>query len=136
MVKEKNPNFRGVWAKYNNYEIVKIDNEFYIKPVEKSDWQLYDVFDVDKNLLVDLLLIGKSAKDYEKVNINDTSCDLQSTEQKYQDMVLDFVKKYGLLGELMYLPLNNNILDERKVYKQGTNNVEVERIRTISTTIF
>lgn len=136
MSKEKNPNFKGIWAKYNDYETIKIDNEFYIKPVEKSDWELYDVFDVDKNLLVDLLLMGKSAKDYEKININDTNCDLQSTEKKYQDMVLKFVKKYGLLGELMYIPINNNILHERKVYKQGTNNIETERIRKLFATIF
>lgn len=136
MIKEKNPNFKGYWAKYNDYEIIKIDSEFYIKPVGKSDYEIYDVYDVDKDLLVDFLLIGKMAKDYEKVNINDTTCDLQSTEKEYQDIVLQFVKKYGLLGELTYIPMNNNLIYEKKIYKHGNNNIEVIRIRRIFKTIF
>ena len=36
MIKEKNPNFKGLWAKYSKYEIIENNNEFYIKPTKKS----------------------------------------------------------------------------------------------------
>ena len=127
MIKEKNPNFKGYWAKYNDYEIIKIDNEFYIKPKAKADYELYDVFDVDKDLLVDFLTLGKIVKDYEKINMNDTSCDILSTEKKYQEMTLEFVKKYGLLGELTYIPINDSIVYDRKVYKYENNNIVTVR---------
>ena len=37
MIKEKNPNFKGLWAKYTNYEILKINDEFYIRPKKDAD---------------------------------------------------------------------------------------------------
>lgn len=35
MIKEKNPNYKGLWAKYKKYEILKINNEYYIRPDKK-----------------------------------------------------------------------------------------------------
>ena len=89
MIKEKNPNYKGLWAKYNKYEILKINNEYYIRPDKKASYEIYDVFDKEKELLVDFLLIGREAMNY--ADINDANCDLMSTETKYQDMILDFV---------------------------------------------
>ena len=57
MIKENKPNYKGLWAKYKKYEIVKIDNEYYIRPDKKADYEIYDVFDKEKELLVDFLLI-------------------------------------------------------------------------------
>ena len=60
MIKENNFNFKGFWAKYNDYEIIKSNNEFYIRPVKNSEYTIYDVYDVDKEILKDFLLIGLS----------------------------------------------------------------------------
>ena len=122
MIKEKNPNFKGLWARYNKHEIVKINDEFYIRPVEKSDYEIYNIFDVEKELLVDFLKIGKEALNY--ADENDIRCDIMSTEPEYQEMVLEFVNKYGLLGELTYHLTNTHIVSSGEVYTQGYSKVE------------
>lgn len=122
MIKEKNPNYKGLWAKYKKYEILKINNEYYIRPDKKADYEIYDVFDKEKELLVEFLLIGREAMNY--ADINDASCDLMSTETKYQDMILDFVNKYGMFGELTYRLLNTHIISSGKALTQGYSNID------------
>ena len=39
-----------------------------------------------------------------------------STEEKYQNLVLDFVKKYGLLGDLTYPLVNSDIVNTGEVF--------------------
>ena len=122
MIKEKNPNFSTRWVKYDNYEIVKYDNEFYIQPSADSDYEIYNPFDYSKDLLVDFLLIGREARlSYSR---SDIYCELLSAEKTFQDMVLNFVKKYGLLGDITYAPLNNTFVTEKKVYLQKPYNVQ------------
>lgn len=121
MIREKNPNFKGLWAKYDKYEIVNINDEFYIKPVKNSDYIIFDVFEKQKELLVDFLMIGKEALEYS--DINDAECVIMATETKYQKMVLDFVNKYGLMGKLTYDLLNTHILTSGKVFTQVFSNV-------------
>lgn len=122
MIKEKNPNYKGLWAKYKKYEILKINNEYYIRPDKKADYEIYDVFNKEKELLVDFLLIGREAMNY--ADINDANCDLMSTETKYQDMILDFVNKYGMFGELTYRLLNTHIISSGKALTQGYSNID------------
>ena len=122
MIKENNPNYKGLWAKYKKYEIVKINNEYYIRPDKKASYEIYDVFNKEKELLVDFLLIGREAMNYE--DINDSNCDLMSTENKYQDMILDFVNKYGMFGELTYNLLNTHIISSGKALTQGYSSIE------------
>lgn len=117
MIKENNFNFKGFWAKYNDYEIIKSNNEFYIRPVKNSEYTIYDVYDVDKEILKDFLLIGRETLNY--TNNRDIECNLMSTETRYQELVLDFVKKYGLLGDLTYSPLNTKLISAGEVYLQG-----------------
>jgi len=96
MIKERNPNFKGFWVVYSDYEIKNIDGEYYIQPVKDADCDRYNVFDVEKELLVDFLRIGKLSEDYK---VHDLYCTIQSKEKEFQELVLDFVRKYGLVGE-------------------------------------
>lgn len=121
MIKENNFNFKGFWAKYNDYEIIKSNNEFYIRPVKNSEYTIYDVYDVDKEILKDFLLIGRETLNY--TNNRDIECNLMSTETRYQELVLDFVKKYGLLGDLTYSPLNTKLISAGEVYLQGYSEI-------------
>lgn len=57
-------------------------------------------------------------------DINDANCDLMSTETKYQDMILDFVNKYGMFGELTYRLLNTHIISSGKALTQGYSNID------------
>lgn len=121
MIKEKNPNFKGLWAKYSKYEIIENNNEFYIKPTKKSESQIYDVFDKEKEILVDFLMLGKKAYDYK--DKNDVNCILMSKEKSFQTEILNFVNKYGMLGILTLGLKNNNILSAGKAIIQQSNEV-------------
>lgn len=87
--------------------MLEIDNKHYITPEEDSKIAMYDPFDVADEILVDILMIGR----YIEKN------DIQSSN----DAIMKFVNKYGLLGELTYLPLNSNIVAQNKVYLPKDN---------------
>jgi len=107
-------NFRTFWFKYTDYELRRVDNITYITPTESSKVEMYDPFDVADNILVDILTIGKE--------INENNLEL------CEERIMTFVKKYGLLGELTYLPLNTNIVAESKVYLPSGNLVTNKEI--------
>ena len=107
MNKEKKGNFRSFWFKYSEYEMLEIANKHYITPKEDSKVAMYDPFDVADEILVDILMIGR----YIEKN------DIESSN----DAIMKFVNKYGLLGELTYLPLNSNIVVQNKVYLPKNN---------------
>ena len=119
MIKGNSQNFEAFWVKYDNYKIFEYNNEFYIKPSDKSEDNVYNLFDVSSELLVDFFLIGKEVA--ENWDHRDIHCELKSKEKKYQDLVLEFVKKYGLLGEVTYMPINDNFISDNKVLLPGIN---------------
>ncbi len=107
MNKNEDNNFSSDWVKYSNYELIQINEDTYIKPAEDAEYEIYDPFLVADNILVDILNIGKLA-------INN-KLDMCNTK------ILEFVKNYGLLGELTYLPLNTNIVYQKKTYLPKEN---------------
>lgn len=118
MIYGNKQNFEGFWVKYDNYEIFEYNNEIYIKPLKKSEDSVYNVFDVADELLVDFFLIGKEVA--ENWDHRDIYCELKSKDEKYQKLVLEFVKKYGTLGEITYMPVNDNFISDNKVILQGS----------------
>ena len=102
MKKNNEGNFRTFWFKYSDYELKEIDEFTYITPKEDSKVTMYDPFDVADEILVDILMVGRY--------VEKDALDLAA------DGIMKFVKKYGLLGELTYLPLNTDILKQDKVY--------------------
>lgn len=119
MIKEKNPNFKGLWAKYEKYKIFEFNNEVYIKPFEHTKSSIYDIFDISNQICVDFLMLGKKAYDYK--DKSDVNCILMSKQKEYQSAVIDFVGKYGLLGILTLRLKNNNIISTGKVIIQESN---------------
>ena len=107
MKKNNTGNFRTFWFKYNDYEMIELEGKHYITPKETSKVSMYDPFDVSDEILVDILMIGR----YIEKN------DIASSNDK----IMEFVKKYGLLGELTYLPLNTDIVAQNKVYLPKQN---------------
>lgn len=101
MMKNPENNFSAQWVKYSDYEIVEVKKDKYIKPKENATYELYDPFECADDILVDILNLGRVVE--EDVN-------------KLAEYILEFIKKYGLLGELTYLPLNSNIAFQRKVF--------------------
>lgn len=107
MRKNNTGNFKTFWFKYSDYELREIDKSIYITPKEDSKVAMYDPFNVTDSILVDILLIGRDVENDE----------LKLAEEK----IMEFVKKYGLLGELTYLPLNTDIVKQSKVYLPAGN---------------
>ena len=107
MKKNNTGNFTTFWFKYSDYEMIELEGKHYITPKETSKVSMYDPFDVSDEILVDILMIGR----YIEKN------DIASSNDK----IMEFVKKYGLLGELTYLPLNTDIVAQNKVYLPKQN---------------
>ena len=107
MRKDNKENFRTFWFRYDGYEIKEIDEKHYITPKENSKIIMYDPFDLADNILVDILMIGRCVENN----------DIEESNKK----IMEFVEKYGLLGELTYLPLNTDIVKQNKVYLPSGN---------------
>lgn len=109
-----NSKFQSIWVRYDSYEMVEIEDKHYITPKENAKVVLYDPFDVSDNILVDILMIGRTIE----------KNDIESSNKQ----IIEFVNKYGLLGELTYLPLNNDILMQKKVYLPKDNLVSNKEV--------
>ena len=107
MRKDNEENFRTFWFRYDGYEIKEIDEKHYITPKENSKIIMYDPFDLADDILVDILMIGRCVE----------KNDIEESNKK----IMEFVEKYGLLGELTYLPLNTDIVKQNKVYLPSGN---------------
>lgn len=118
-MKENNEgNFITFWFKYSDYHKVDIDGEYYITPKEPSKITMYNPFDFTDDILVDILTIG---------------LDIKNTDMLFAEMnVMNFVRKYGLLGELTYAPVNSNLLIQQKVFLPS-DNVVTEKEEQMST---
>lgn len=114
MNRNNNSKFQSVWVRYDSYEMVEIEDKHYITPKENAKVVLYDPFDVSDNILVDILMIGRMIE----------RNDIESSNKQ----IIEFVNKYGLLGELTYLPLNNDILMQKKVYLPKDNLVSNKEV--------
>lgn len=118
MIYGNKQNFEGFWVKYDNYELFEYNNEIYIKPSKKAEDSVYNMFEVADELLVDFFLIGKEVA--ENWDHRDIYCELKSKDIKYQNLVLEFIKKYGMFGEITYMPINDNFISDNKVILQGS----------------
>ena len=113
MIKEEKTEFTAKWCKYDKYIIEKKDEKYYILPDKNSKPNTYDPFEVKNQILKDLLVIGKESMENEmnKLGNKDVFIEAQSKMEKFQNLVLEFVSNYGLLGNFRYLPENYDFMD-------------------------
>ena len=113
MIKEEKTEFTAKWCKYDKYIIEKKDEKYYILPDKSSKPSTYDPFEVKNQILKDLLVIGKESMENEmnKLGNKEVSIEAQSKMDKFQNLVLEFVSNYGLLGNFRYLPENYDFMD-------------------------
>ena len=107
MKKNNEGKFKTFWFRYDSYEMKEIEEKHYITPKENSKVVMYDPFDFSDDILVDILNVGRF------VEKNDIENAIKN--------IMEFVEKYGLLGELTYLPLNTDIVKQSKVYLPAGN---------------
>lgn len=117
MIKEEKIEFTAKWCKYSKYKIEKKDDKFYILPDKKATPSTYDPFDLKNEILKDLLVIGKESvgDDIFKLGNKELSTEAQSKMEKFQNLVLNFVNNYGLLGNFRYLPENYEFMDNGEI---------------------
>ncbi|MCP8373909.1 CGNR zinc finger domain-containing protein, partial [Clostridioides difficile] len=91
-------NFASDWIRYSDYEYkITEEDELYIVPTEDAVFTMYNPFDVADDIIVDIIRIGQEA-------LQDIS--KETKEMKLKKEILEFVKKYGLLG-LIYSSVYN-----------------------------
>lgn len=125
MIKEEKIEFTAKWCKYDKYIIEKNDEKYYILPDKNAKPSTYDPFEVKNQILKDLLAIGKESVENEmyKIGNKEVSIEAQSKMEKFQNLVLEFVNNYGLLGNFRYLPENYDFMDNGEIpVKLGYNN--------------
>lgn len=105
--------FSAQWIKYSDYKIVEVKKDKYIKPKENANYELYDPFEYADEILVDILNLGRV---------------MEEDATKLTEYKLEFVKKYGLLGELTYLPLNSNIVFQKVIQSKLNGFLNMQNI--------
>lgn len=117
MIREEKIEFTTKWCKYSKYIIEKKDEKYYILPDKNAKPSTYDPFEVKNEILRDLLIIGKESAENEvaKIGNKDVSVEVQSKMEKFQNLVLEFVTQYGLLGNFRYLPENYDFMDNGEI---------------------
>ncbi len=125
MIREEKIEFTAKWCKYDKYIIEKKDEKNYILPDKNAKPSTYNPFEVKNQILKDLLAIGKESVENEmyKIGNKEVSIEAQSKMEKFQNLVLEFVNNYGLLGNFRYLPENYDFMDNAEIpVKLGFNN--------------
>ena len=117
MIREEKIEFTAKWCKYDKYIIEKKDDKYYILPDKNAKASTYDPFEVKNQMLKDLLVIGKESIGNEmfKLRNKEVSIEAQSKMEKFQNLVLEFVSNYGLLGNFRYLPENYEFMDNGEI---------------------
>lgn len=130
MIKEEKIEFTAKWCKYSKYKIEKKDDKFYIVADKNAISSTYDPFDVKNQILKDLLVIGKESVENEmyKIGNKEISIEAQSKMEKFQNLVLEFVNNYGLLGNFRYLPENYEFMDNEDIPVNLGNNTSISAL--------
>ena len=130
MIREEKIEFTAKWCKYSKYIIEKKDDKYYILPDKNAKPSTYDPFEVKNQILKDLLVIGKESTENEmsKIGNKDVSVEAQSKMEKFQNLVLEFVSNYGLLGNFRYLPENYEFMDNGDIPVNLGNNTSISAL--------
>ena len=117
MIKEEKIEFTAKWCKYDKYIIEKNDEKYYILPDKNAKPSTYDPFEVKNQILKDLLAIGKESVENEMYKIGniEVCIEAQSKMDKFQNLVLEFVTNYGLLGNFRFLPESYDFMDNGEI---------------------
>ncbi len=114
MIKEEKIEFMSKWCKYSKYKIEKNNNILYVLPDENAVPITYDPFEIKNDILKDLMIIGEMVNGDETIKFTNTNLtyEAKSKTKEFQKVVLDFVSKYGLLGNFRYFPKNFDFLEK------------------------
>ena len=134
MIREEKIEFTTKWCKYIKYVIEKKNDKYYILPDKNAKTSTYDPFEIKNQILKDLLVIGKESVDNEmfKLGNKEVSIEALSKIEKFQNLVLEFVNKYGLLGNFRFLLESYEFMDNGELpvnlgYNTSINALDFEK---------
>ena len=91
------------YARYSEYEIRENkQGENVIIPARTSHLETYDPIENAEEILTAMLNTGRSMK--------------EATPEKAEELILDFVNRYGLFGAIAELPLNKDFYNHELVF--------------------
>ncbi|MDL2248350.1 hypothetical protein LJB89_01485 [Tyzzerella sp. OttesenSCG-928-J15] len=105
------------WIHFEDYELKENEKgELFICPTGDSKVVVYKVFDVINEIVPEILNIGRFLWN-DRLNFGDKT--------PFYNMILEFVRKYGLLGQMNYFPYNNDdYIFRNKVYLPDEHNID------------
>jgi len=106
------------WARYSDYIYQQgKDGHLYITPAENAQPSVYDPMKEVENLVVDAVNVGRLAMK-------------RGEESELQQVILEFVKRYGLLGFMTALPTTPEFMDYDAVYFPKNHLLKEETMNT------
>jgi hypothetical protein len=104
----------STWVRYSEYELKKAaDGKEYIKPAPKAKPSVFDPLKDPDSLVVDALNVGLLQMNH-------------AGEKAVRAAVLDFVRKYGLLGLMTALPTTPHFMDYDAAYLPKNHFIKAE----------
>ena len=108
----------SLWARYSDYEIKKDKNGTeYIVPKQDAEIKLYSPMKEAEQLVLDTVNLGM------KLNRH-----LPAAEQN--TLIIDYAKKYGLMGFITALPTTADFITYEKVYLPKNHFIKEEVLET------
>jgi len=106
------------WAKYSGYEYRQgEDGVLYILPASDATPSVYDPMEDAESMVVSALNVGRIAM-------------TRGDDEPLKQAVLEFVKKYGLLGFMTALPTTPQFMDYDAVYLPKNHFIKEETLTT------
>lgn len=94
----------STWVRYSDYEWKKAkDGQLYLRPKPKAMPDIYDPLTERDQLVLEAVRIGRMGLSHKP-------------DTQIQDAILQFTKKYGLLGFMTALPTTPKFMDYETVY--------------------
>ena len=106
------------WVRYNDYQWrTTKDGVLYIQPAPGATFTLYNAMEVMEQLVLDALNAGRKLMGKEP-------------KEDSKPIIMDFVRKYGLLGMMTALPTTPKFMDYEMVYLPKNRFVKEEQLHT------
>ncbi len=106
------------WVRYSDYQWrTTKDGVLYIQPVPGATFTLYNAMEVMEQLVLDALNAGRKMMGKEP-------------KEDSRPIIMDFVRKYGLLGMMTALPTTPKFMDYEMVYLPKNRFIKEEQLHT------
>ena len=106
------------WVRYSDYQWrTTKDGALYIQPAPGATFTLYNAMEVMEQLVLDALNAGRQLMG-------------NNPNEVYKPIVMEFVKKYGLLGMMTALPTTPKFMDYEMVYLPKNRFIKEEQLHT------